>query len=105
MRARWHKIKKRLEIKKEKKARMEEGKELRKEGWRIHNSDFFFKTLYCLFFTLSSMLSYRAHGSVGLRSWIFYTITLCVRAFHMTSIVVSLYFKQENCETLISLYN
>lgn len=55
--------------------------------------------------TLSSMLSWRAHGSVGLRSWIFYTITPCYRAFHMTSIVVSLYFKQENCETLISLYN
>lgn len=51
------------------------------------------------------MLSWRAHGSAGLRSWIFYTITPCNGAFHMTSIVVSLYFKQENCETLISLYN
>lgn len=51
------------------------------------------------------MLSYRAHGSVGLRSSIFYAITLCIRAFHMTSIVISLYFKQENCETLISPYN
>lgn len=35
----------------------------------------------------------------------FYPITVCIRAFHMTSIVVSLYFKQENCETLISRYN
>lgn len=51
------------------------------------------------------MLSLRAHGNAGLRSWIFYAITLCIRAFHMTSIVISLYFKQENCETLISLYN
>lgn len=58
MRARWHKIKKRLEIKKEKKARMEEGKELRKEGWRIHNSDFFLNTiLSSVLYTLSSMLS------------------------------------------------
>lgn len=32
-------------------------------------------------------------------------MTLCIRAFHMTSIVISLYFKQENCETLISCYN
>lgn len=32
-------------------------------------------------------------------------MTLYIRAFHMASIVISLYFKQENCETLISQYN
>lgn len=101
--------KKRLEIKKERNGWMEEGKDLRKEGWSRGPYNlvfFFFLPLYrLLFFTLTHMLSQRAHGSVGLRSWIFYAITLCIRVFHMTSIVVSLYFKQENCETLISLYN
>lgn len=52
-----------------------------------------------------SVLSKRAHGGFGLRSWIFYAIALCIKAFHMTSVVISLYFKQENCETLISQYN
>lgn len=62
MRARWHKIKKRLEIKKEKKARMEEGKELRKEGWRIHNSDFFFKH-YIVFCSLHSVFHVIVEGT------------------------------------------
>lgn len=85
---------------------MDGGRKGVKEKGRKYFSLFFFFTLYrLLFFTLSSMLSQRAHGSVGLRPWIFYTITLCIRAFHMASIVVSLYFKQENCETLISPYN
>ena len=35
-----------------------------------------------------------AHGSAGL-GWILNAFTLCFIAFHMPSIVVSLYFKQE----------
>lgn len=61
--------------------------------------------LWSIFPLHISVLSKRAHGSFGLRSWIFYAIALCIKAFHMTSIVISLYFKQENCETLISPYN
>lgn len=88
---------------------MDEGRKGVKEGEmerrKKYFSYFFLDTILSfVFYSLSSMLSQRAHG-VGLRPWIFYAITLCIRAFHMASIVVSLYFKQENSETLISPYN
>lgn len=80
---------------------MEGGKGLKKDGKEER------KTFFCrnrlLFFTLSVI----AEGTrwCWIKVWDFLRHMPCIRAFHMTSIVISLYFKQENCETLISLDN